>query len=430
MDYIKRSITHKIVERLKKRRVIAVTGARQTGKTVLCKNIIPSVTNKPYKYYTFDDPEERIRFKNNAIAILESTKEPLIILDEIQKIPDLFDPLKYLADKENKDDKRFIITGSSQILLAKGIKETLAGRISIFNLFPLSFGEILSKAGKPIFLDKIIEHKDIKKDDMNEISFFSSDELRYIENKRDKSVKWGGYPSLWQTVSGNEFLDSDAERAAWLKDYRNTYIERDISDIGEVHNLDSFIIAQKLLALRTGQVLSFSEIAKETGVAVNTVKRYIFILNATFQCFLLSPYFGNISKRLIKSPKIFFSDTGISMTIAGEDGLSQGAAYETWVFSELLKWKEAKDAETELFFFRSASGVEVDFIIKIEGVIIPIEVKSSRRVGYADAKGIESFMNYYRDRNKIYFGIIAYPGREIKEVRKNIFAVPDWFLLS
>ena len=424
MEYIKRAVTDNIITRLKHRKIIAVTGARQTGKTTLCKNIIPSLLNSPFKYFTFDDPDERIRFKNNAVSILERIKEPLVILDEIQKIPELFDPLKYVADKEGQD-KKFIITGSSQILLLKSIKETLAGRISLFNLYPLSFFEASGKSAKNILLSKILKQKSVSKEDIENITLVSSDELRRILIKRDESIKWGGYPPLWR-------FDNDIDKSNWLRDYKNTYMEKDVSDIGGVLNPDALIITQKLLALRTGQILSISEIAKETGVTANTVKRYIYILNATFQCFLLRPYFENTSKRLIKSPKVFFMDTGLNKIIAGEGGISEGSEYETWVFSELMKWKELQESEPELYFYRSAGGLEIDFILKTNDIILPIEVKSSLKVDYSDGRGVESFIEEHKEKgkykNKPYVGIIVYPGKEIKEIRKGRFAVPDWFL--
>ncbi len=409
MDYIRRSITDKIISRFKQRRIIAITGARQTGKTTLCKNIIPGVINEPIKYYTFDDPDERIRFKNSAIRILENIKEPVIVLDEIQKIPEIFDPLKYLIDKEGQN-KKFIITGSSRILLIKGIKETLAGRVSLFNLYPLSFSEANLKPDKLIFLNKIIEQKGIFKKDTEEISLIPSDKLRYLLNTRDKLLEWGGYPAIWLMNDDDE----DIEKIGWLKDYRKTYLERDVSDVGGFTNPDAFILTQKLLALRTGQILSISEVAKEAGVAVNTVKRYIYILGATFQCFLLNPYFNNTSKRLVKSPKVYFLDNGLSMIIAGGDGISKGAKYETWIFSELIKWKELQDIEPEIYFYKSSAGLEVDFIIKTKGFILPIEVKSTKKLSYADGRSIESFINEY----KIPLGIIVYPGKEITEIRK------------
>ncbi|RZD14251.1 MAG: ATP-binding protein [Candidatus Acidulodesulfobacterium ferriphilum] len=421
MDYIERSITDKIISRFQQRRVIAITGARQTGKTTLCKNIIPAAIDKPFKYYTFDDPDERIRFKNSAIRILENIKEPVIILDEIQKIPEIFDPLKYLIDKEGQN-KKFIITGSSQILLIKGIKETLSGRVFLFNLYPLSFSEVNQRRGKLIFLNKIIEQKGIFKKDIEEISLIPSDKLRYLLNTRDKLLEWGGYPAIWRMDND----DKGIEKIGWLKDYRKTYLERDVPDVGSFTNPEAFILTQKLLALRTGQILSISEIAKEAGVAVNTVKRYIYILGATFLCFLLNPYFNNTSKRLVKSPKIYFPDNGLNRVIAGEDGISRGAEYETWIFSELLKWKELQDIEPEIYFYKSASGLEVDFIIKAKGFILPIEVKSTQKVNYADGRGIESFLKEY----KIPLGIIVYQGKEITEIRKNVFAVPDWLLFT
>ena len=214
----------------------------------------------------------------------------------------------------------------------------------------------------------------------------------------------------------------------WLKDYRKKYLERDVSDVGQVANLDNFVLAQKLLCARTGQLFSFSEIARDLSLAVNTVKRYVNLLEMTFQCYLVPPYYANIGKRFIKSPKIYFPDAGLNRAILGETAAAADAAYESWIFSELVKWKQLQPVEPEIYFYRTAAGLEVDFLIAGEGLILPVEVKSSNRVAHADGRSLEAFM---RDNPKMApLGLIVYRGKTIVEIRKNIWAVPDWFLLG
>ena len=424
MEYIKRNITNILVSKIKKEGVIALTGARQTGKTTLCEGLLPQYINQPYTYISFDDPDERLRFQGSAIAILESIKTPLVILDEVQKLPSLFDPLKYVIDRQKRgrvfQEKIIILTGSSQLLLLKGIKETLAGRVALLNLFPFSLSEVREGSSSTL-LTRIWQERKLKEKDAKLLNSTSPETTRLAMNITREHQIWGGYPPVWQR-------EEKADKIDWLKDYRKTYLERDISDVGQVANTDTFALAQKLLCARTSQLLSISEVARDLSLAVNTVKRYINLLGMSFQCYLVPPYYENIGKRFIKSPKIYFPDIGLNRAILGEMVMSPGVSYETWVFSEFLKWKQLQPIEPDLYFYRTASGMEIDFLITGEGMIVPIEVKSSLKVAYTDGRSIESFMTDHK--NLVPLGIIVYSGREVAEIRKNIWAVPDWLLFS
>ena len=163
MDYLQRNITNVLLSRINSEQILVITGARQTGKTTLCENLLPKLLNLPMTYISFDDPDERLRFQHSAIAILESIETAVIILDEVQKIPSLFDPLKYVVDKQSKLGlkKIIILTGSSQLLLMKNIKETLAGRVALFNLYPFSLSEV---SGTVLAVnDKNLEREDIER---------------------------------------------------------------------------------------------------------------------------------------------------------------------------------------------------------------------------------------------------------------------------
>lgn len=424
MDFIKRSLIDIILPKLRREQVLVLTGARQTGKTTLCELLIPQSTGLDFTYVSFDDPDERQRFQNSAISILESIETPLIVLDEVQKIPALFDPLKYVVDKQKRrgvtKTKIFILTGSSQLMLLDKIKESLAGRAALLHLYPFSLSEVLDGKGISL-LSRIWKSKKFSQTDAEQFAALSPDSVRSILRKRDEHQLWGGYPPVWQRKE-------KVERLNWLKDYRKTYIERDISDVGQVGNIDAFVLSQKLLCARSGQILSISEVARDASLAVNTIKRYINLLSMTFQCCIIPPYHENISKRLIKSPKIFFPDAGLNKVVLGEMTISSGAAYESWVLSELIKWKQLQPVEPDLFFYRTAAGMEIDFLIAGEGTIVPIEVKASDNVSYADGRNLESFMA--EQKRTAPLGIIVYHGKELRMVRKNIWAVPDWALLG
>lgn len=173
-------------------------------------------------------------------------------------------------------------------------------------------------------------------------------------------------------------------------------------------DIDLFATVQKLLCSRTANILSISEVARDVSLAVNTVKRYLNLLNVSFQCFLLPPYFENAGKRLIKSPKLYFPDVGLNRAILGDITINKGASYETWVFSELLKWKQLQPVEPELFFYRTSAGMEIDFLIAGEGQIIPVEVKAHDRATSADGRNIEAFIKDHPGKTNL--GIIVYKG--------------------
>ena len=424
MEFIKRDVTDLLLAKIKKQQVIVLTGARQTGKTTLCEELLPQYLNLPFTYITFDDPDERLRFQTAGISILESITTPLVILDEVQKLPSLFDSLKYVVDKQKKSRalgrQLFILTGSSQLLLLKNVKETLAGRVALVNLHPFSCAEVLQGRTSP-FLTGIWRKERIVSKDVEQFHAIPPARMREIDRICSEHKAWGGYPPVWQ-------LKKQEERIGWLKDYRKTYVERDILDVGQVSNLDTFVVAQKLLCARTAQILSFSETARDLSLAVNTIKRYVNLLTISFQCYLLRPYYENVGKRFIKSPKIYFPDSGLNRVILGELTISSGSAYESWVFSELIKWKQLQPIDPEMYFYRTSAGMEIDFLISSEEICLPIEAKLSKTVSHADARNIESFMKEHKKKTPL--GLIVYPGRLLAEIRKNIWAVPDWFLFG
>ncbi|ABQ27659.1 ATP-binding protein [Geotalea uraniireducens] len=424
MNSIKRSILDTVISRLQHEQIVALTGARQTGKTTLCEVQLPKLLNLPFTYISFDDPDERLRFQRSAVSILESITTPLVVLDEVQKIPQLFDPLKLVVDRECKkpvaERKRFVMTGSSQLLMMKNIQETLAGRVALCQMYPFSLHELTSD-GEPPFLSRIWRDHAVSRQDVERLQLASPQRLRTLRKVRDEHQLWGGYPPVWQRTG-------DTARLNWLKDYRKTYLERDIADVGQVANIDTFALAQKLLCSRTANLLSISEVARGLGVAVNTLKRYLELLTMSFQCYLLSPWHENVGKRLIKSPKLYFPDMGVNRAVLGELSVSRGAAYESWVCAELLKWKQLQPLEPELYFYRTAAGLEVDFLLADERGIIPIEAKSSERVTSTDARSVEMFLAEHPKAAHV--GLVVYPGNEIVELRKNVWGVPDWYLFG
>ncbi|OGS34501.1 MAG: hypothetical protein A2293_05585 [Elusimicrobia bacterium RIFOXYB2_FULL_49_7] len=426
MSLFPRNISPILIKKLEQERIITVTGARQTGKTTLCDSIVPQFSHLPHTYISFDDPDERLRFSQAPVMLLEKISTPLVILDEVQKAPFIFDPLKHVVDnvarKKQIRPPVFLVTGSSQLRLMPKIKETLAGRVSLLEVWPFSLSEMNGTGGIPVSLTELWEKP--SRETMENFKEYSlavtPDAKRKKVSTRDEHQKWGGYPSVI-------LRKEETEKISWLKDYRKTYTERDVSDAGDIRNIDDFALAQKILASRAAQILSYSEVARELGISLNTVKRYVTLLGITFQTVTVHPYHGNIGKRYVKSPKLFFSDVGLLKATLGNPALESGNIYENWVFTELMKWKQLQPIEPELFFYRTASGTEIDFILSAGDKLLPIEVKSSRRADYSDGKSIENFMNEEKNAPA---GIVIYRGDEIVQIRKNIWAIPDWLIFN
>jgi predicted AAA+ superfamily ATPase len=422
MEYVKRHVSRVMEERRRRERIIALTGARQTGKTTLCERQIPGQWGLPYTSISFDDPDERLRFQKAAVPILESLTTPLVILDEVQKFPALFDPLKLVTDRQKTRSDGphplFLLTGSSQLLLMRNIRETLAGRAAMCHLYPFSLAEVADASEKSL-LSILWRDLEMPEKEAEKCDILFPEQVRRIQNLRDLHLSWGGYPPVWQR-------EDAVEKWNWLRDYRKTYLERDVADVGQVANIDTFAMAQKLLCTRAANILSVSEISRDLSLAVNTVKRYLNLLTISFQCFLLPPYFENVGKRLVKSPKIYFPDTGLMKLILGDYSINQGTFYENWVFGELLKWKQLQPMEPDLFFYRTSGGREIDFLLTGVGRMLPIEVKSNDQVSSADGRNLEAFLKEYTKVAKI--GLVVYPGGELVEIRPHVWAIPDWYM--
>jgi predicted AAA+ superfamily ATPase len=424
MDFVSRHIGSRIREQIgKEGSVIVLAGARQTGKTTFCVSELPKILRLDYTCISFDDSDERQRFHRSAVSILESLDRPLAILDEVQKMPEVLEPLKDVVDRQRRTGGRrtlFALAASSQLPLMPNIHETFAGGCSLFSLYPFSFAEAAGIDGEPL-LSKIWHTRGMPASAAGDLDLLPPADARGICRTRDLHQAWGGYPPVWG-------IPDAAGRMQWLKDYRKTYIERGVSDAGQVADLDTFSRVQKLLCARTSSILSISELARDTGLAVNTVKRYINLLAMTFQCFLLPPYFEDIGKRFVKSPKVFFPDAGLNRAILGEVAIGAAQSYESWVFSELLKWKQLQPLEPDLYFYRTSGGMEIDFLIAAGDRILPIVARPQERVFAADGRRLEAFLKSHGESSPV--GLIVYPGREISEVRKNVWAVPDWYLFA
>jgi predicted AAA+ superfamily ATPase len=403
--------------------VVVITGARQTGKTTLVRDLLPASGKPPSVYFSLDDPDERLRLAADPVRRLDHGTK-LVILDEVQKQPGLLDAVKLLVDR--RKGHRFLLLGSSQILLLRQVRETLAGRAALLELWPLALAERVEGEDVPVTgLDRIWGEGE---SGLRHLSKESppAESARLWRGRADEHLLWGGYPGL-------EPLPED-ERKVWLRDFRRTYLERDLADLGRVADLDQFALAQNLLAARTAQILSYSEVSRELGVAVNTIKRYVRYLEISYQVYLLRPLLPTVTARLVKSPKLYWTDPGLARLLADRMGLDNGPLFETTVLGELLRWLSCQTDPPRLHFYRTHAGREVDLVLHSSQALLAMEVKAGVRAHPAAARPLTELLDAVRvpglQRDARRLGLVVTRGREVESLAPHVWAIPDWRLFG
>lgn len=341
---IDRSIAHTVKKLAKGYPAVAVTGPRQSGKTTLARMLYPRKA-----YVSLEDPDVRSLAEEDPRSFL-ARYEHGAILDEVQRCPDLFSYLQTVLDSSSRMG-RFILTGSQQFGLRSGITQSLAGRIAMVQLLPFSYDEIHKK---PPALDKVL------------------------------------YTGLYPPIH-----DRKLEPSAWYANYMQTYIERDVRQMTNVRDLSTFQRFVKLCAGRTGQLLNLSQLATDAGVTHNTAKAWISVLEASYLVFLLQPHHRNFNKRMIKTPKLYFYDTGLAAWLLGireEKQLEvhplRGSVFECWIISELVKMQFNRGLPSSLYFWRDREGHEVDVLIEKADTLVPIEIKSGQTLNSDFFRGL------------------------------------------
>lgn len=332
---IKRHQEKNIKKYSEKYPVIFVTGPRQSGKTTICKTVFPK-----YAYQNLEDPQTRLIASTDPRSFLSQSNR--MIIDEIQRVPELLSYIQVISDSDSK--KKFVITGSQNILISEKISQSLAGRVAIFNLLPFSLKEIQN--------------------------------TQFKSKDNTKLMLKGFYPRIY---------DRKLDPVEWYKNYIQTYLERDIREIKNIVNLIDFQRFLKLCAGRTGQILNLSSLSNDVGVSVNTIKGWLSVLEATFIIHLLPPFFKNFNKRIVKSPKIYFLDSGLACSLLDIKNTTQlqthpliGNIFETFCISEILKLNYNTRQNLDLYYFRDKLGNEIDLVYEKENTLNALEIKSSK----------------------------------------------------
>ncbi len=376
---IKREIQKKLLQLSKQFPVVAVVGPRQSGKTTLARMVFQDKT-----YVNLEEPDTRIFAQNDPRAFL-ATSKPGLIIDEAQRVPELFSYIQTLVD-EKQIPGSFILTGSHNFLMQEKISQTLAGRVAILTLLPFSIDEVRTENSKEDFSNYIFK---------------------------------GFYPPIY---------DRKIESTDWYPNYIRTYLERDVRLIKNIPDLNAFTLFVKLCAGRIGQLLNLSSLAVEAGISVNTAKSWLSVLEASYIVYRLEPHFQNFNKRLVKMPKLYFYDTGLACSLLGLESVNQisthylvGSLFENLVLSDLIKYKMNYSLNTNFYFWRDKLGREVDCLIDSGQKKVILEIKSGKTINEDFFGGLKFYKELAGEKN--IFSYLIYGG-EKTEMRSSGKVLP------
>jgi len=345
---INRLLENKLYSLLEKYPAVNITGPRQSGKTTLAKNI-----SGDYQYFSLENIDMRTFAEEDPRGFLNLAGKRFI-LDEVQYVPSLFSYLQEILDNSDENGK-VILLGSQSFLMNEHISQSLAGRVANLRLLPLSYSELKM--------------------------------AKLASQNIDNVLFMGGYPRLFK---------DNIDPVDFFPHYIETYLERDVRQLKNIGNLNTFIRFIKLCAGRIGNILNISSLANDAGISVNTAKSWLSILEASYITFFLQPYTPNINRRLIKSPKLYFYDTGLVCSLLNIERVSQienfymrGNLFENFVFSELVKNRYNKGLPANYYFLRDAKGIEIDGVIENPDKNIFIEIKLSETLLFSHLKNME-----------------------------------------
>jgi len=402
-----RHISSRLLEALSDSPVVLLHGARQTGKSTLVQQIASQ--GHKAQYLTLDDTAVLSAAVSDPPGFLAGFDGP-IVLDEIQRTPELFLAIKTQVDR-NRQPGRYLLTGSANILMLPKLSESLAGRMEILALRPLSQGEIANN--KEAFIDRLFSGRAIQYDCRDE------DNAPTLTDR----ILAGGYPESYSRKR-------PARRRAWFNSYVSTILQRDIRDLSNIENLSVMPRLLSFLACRVGSLVNHAEVSRSLGVVQTTLKRYMSLLEATFLVCLLPAWSGNLGKRLVKAPKLYLNDTALASALIGQtgvEGLRQlqllGAMTENFVVAELLKQTAWSDTEPRLHHFRTASGQEVDIVMESpSGDLVGVEVKTRATVSSDDFKGMRVLADAVGKRFRQ--GVVLYQGHRVIPFGEKLHAAP------
>jgi len=404
MTYVNRAMEESVMKASENFPVIMVCGQRQTGKSTMVRHLC-----EPDRVYVSFDKAETRRLAEKDPALFFETYGKKLLIDEFQRVPSILSAMKEIVDNavyqgENANGM-FWLTGSQKFVMMKNISESLAGRVAIFTMLPLSQNEIDGRKTEPFLPElDVLKHKSFQKKTMSELF---------------ERLFRGGLPKL--------AADDEIDRELYYASYMSTYIERDVSALEQVGKLDEFRDTVTFLAANTAQELKYESVSKAVGVSANTVKEWITILERSGIIYILRPYSNNISKRLVKTPKCYFLDTGLAAYLTGwptpetlRNGNAAGAFFETFVVGEILKSYYNCGKEPSLFYYRDIDKKEIDLLMTGPEKLYPMEVKKAKNPADAD----KNFSALDKFGQTVMPGIVLCMADELFPINRNAWLCP------
>ena len=400
-----RLISEKVKTHLNVMPAVVLTGARQTGKSTLAKQI----GNDSREYHSLDNLDTLHTARRDPKALIDGGNN--ITIDEVQRFPDLLIAVKQAIDNDRKAG-RFLLTGSANLLLMQSVTESLAGRASYLSLWPMTRREQLGLQSCGNW-EKLLAQK-------------QSDWLDFLDSDTGPETDWrsfaqhGGFP-----VPAVHF-NSEEERDIWFEGYLRTYLERDLRQLSSVSSLPDFQRLVRAVCFRLGGLSNQTELSRETGIPQPTVHRYLNLLETSCLLIRLTPFLNNRTKRLVKSPKLYWCDTAMALYIAGQREPA-GVHFENLVLLDLLAWSDSSKNRVDIHHWRTTVGDEVDFVIEAGETVMPVKLKSSRNIHIGDAKHLRTFQQQYKDVSRA--GLLIHSGNKLQWITDDVLAVPWWRMI-
>ena len=392
-------------DRLRVMPAVVVTGARQTGKSTLAQKLTPGSR----RFFTLDDLDVLDAARRDPEALVGGSQP--VTIDEVQREPDLLHAVKLAIDRQRQPGQ-FLLTGSANLLLMRQVSESLAGRASYMTLWPMTRRE-QQGLGRGGLWDELLEARDEDWPDRIAAHPALPEDWRLLARR-------GGFPSPAL------HLESDRDRAVWFDGYVRTYLERDLQGLSAISALPDFRRLMRAACLRMGQLVNQAELGRDVALPQPTVHRYLNLLETSYLLVRLPAYAVNRTKRLIKSPKVYWGDTGVALHLTQEEE-PRGAHLENLVLHDLLTWRDSRLDRAEVFYWRTTIGEEVDFVIEAGDHLLPIEVKATARPRLRDITNLRTFRAEYGERARA--GLLLHAGEMLDWIAPDVLAVPWWRVL-
>ena len=397
-DYLRRAVENRLTAHLRVMPAVVVSGARQTGKSTLARRLVPGSR----QFATLDDLDVLDVAQRDPDSLFG---DEAITLDEIQRAPNLLLAIKRHIDEQRRPGQ-FLLTGSANLALIARVSESLAGRAGYLTLWPMTRRERRG-LGQTGCWDELLAAPDSAWKDVLMAQAEDAEDWRDV-------VRRGGFPDP------AVHLADDAERAIWFDGYLRTYLERDLAALSSVASLVDFRRLVRAACLRVGQVVNQTEIGRDVALPQSTVHRYLNLLETSYLLVRLPAYAVNRTKRLIKSPKLYWCDTGLALRIAGADPAP--AHLENLVLCDLLAWRDSRPDPAEVTYWRTTTGEEVDFVIEAGDTLLPVEVKATANPRLRDCTRLRAFRKEYPKQARP--GLLLHAGDRVEWLAPDVLAVP------